>query len=224
MKISRVRVGAAGAVAVTAVLAGVTVSATAAAAPADGSPAPAHVEILSPRPGANTGSQGAFWMVDFNVTFPNGASGFSTPQLTGPGVHNNAAPLPGSFSTGQDEHLPGVVVLDSTTSQTLPGFSGPGTNLANLFNLTAVTDQTERTTKVQDTWIVGAPIAGADVDTAVTVAVVADLDRDGVYDDAPAVVPDADGNGRVDAYDLRKLGVASNIETVRFHLNGEATP
>jgi hypothetical protein len=55
----------------------------------------------------------------------------------------------------------------------------------------------------------------------VTVAVVDDLDGNGVYDDAPDVVPDADGNGRVDAWDLRDLGVASNIAVVPFSISGD---
>lgn len=181
---------------------------------------PAEVAILSPRPADHTGSGGQSWIVDLNATFPNGTSGYTTPQLTGPGVHNNAAPLPGSFGPGQDEHLPGVVVLDSTTT----GFSGPGTNLANLFNITALTDQTRRMQTIQDTWIVGAPLFGIDTDTTVTIAVVADLNHNGVYDDAPAAVPDLDHNGRIDANDLRKLGVASNIATVSFHINGNPTP
>lgn len=147
-------------------------------------------------------------------------AGVSRLQLTGPAGHNNTAPFPGTFSTGRDDRLPGLVVLTSTTNSTLPGFSGPGTNLANLFNLTGVTNRTADKTETWDTWIVGAPIAGKDVDTVLTVAVVEDLDHNGVYDDAPAVVADLNGDGVVDARDLKKLGVASNIETVRFHRNG----
>ena len=124
--------------------------------------APAHavVRILSPRHGDRTGSAGASWIVDFNVTYPKGTSGYTKPQLTGPGAHNNTAPLPGVFAPGQDEHLPGVVVLDSTTT----GLSGKGTNLANLFNITALTDKSRSTSTIQDTWIVGAPLFGTDVD------------------------------------------------------------
>ena len=57
-----------------------------------------------------------------------------------------------------------------------------------------------------DTWIVGAPIAGQNVDTTLTVAEVADLNHDGIYNDAPNVVPDLNHDGRVDAKDLGSGG------------------
>ena len=52
-------------------------------------------------------------------------------------------------------------------------------------------------------------------------AVVDDLDHDGVYNDAPDVVTDANHDGRIDARDLRALGVASNIVTIHLHLAGD---
>src|SRR5947209_1567000 len=92
------------------------------------------VRILTPMPRSNAGSAGKGWMIDLLAVYPSlKKSGFTGPQLTGPGVHANAAPLPGSFSPGADDHLPGLVVLGSK-------FSSPGTNLANLFNLTALVD------------------------------------------------------------------------------------
>ena len=179
------------------------------------------VQVLSPRPGDHAGSGGAAWIVDLKITYPSiTAAGFTGPQLTGPGVHANAAPFPGAFSPGRDDHLPGLVVLSSTTTSTITGFSGPGTNLANLFNVTAVTDHTSRATQIQDTWIVGAPIAGQNLDTVLTIAVVGDLNHDGIYNDAPAVITDVNHDGRIDARDLRAMGVAGDIQTVRFHLNG----
>jgi hypothetical protein len=211
-------------IAITATAANATAAGRQEAGPsyASGHHAPAHavVRILSPRHGDRTGSAGASWIVDFNVTYPKGTSGYTKPQLTGPGAHNNTAPLPGVFAPGQDEHLPGVVVLDSTTT----GLSGKGTNLANLFNITALTDKSRSTSTIQDTWIVGAPLFGTDVDSTVLVAVVADRNHNGVYDDAPGTVKDADNDGDVDARDLRRLGVASNIAAVRFHINGDVTP
>jgi hypothetical protein len=39
-------------------------------------------------------------------------------------------------------------------------------------------------------------------------------------DDAPDVVQDVNRDGRVDAKDLQAMGVASNIVTVPFHING----
>ena len=182
-----------------------------------------HVEVLAPADGDNAGIGGAGWFVDLDVDFDGSTlaqTGFTGLQLTGPAAHNNIAPFSGTFSTGRDDRMPGLVVLTSTTNNTLPGFSGPGTNLANLFNLTGVTNRDSQGTELWDTWIVGAPIAGKDVNTTLTVAVIADLNHNGIYDDAPNVITDQNGDGLVDRRDLEAIGVASNIETVTFHLNG----
>ena len=100
---------------------------------------PVHIEVFAPEQGHNAGIAGAGWFVDMEVAFKNASlagTGFTGLQLTGPGAHNNIPPAPGLFATGHDDRMPGLVVLTSTTSATLPGFSGPGTNLAGLFNLT----------------------------------------------------------------------------------------
>ena len=198
----------------------------AAASKDDSHSKPVHLDVLAPSSGDNAGTEGKGWFVDLDIDYPatgpDGltASGFTGLQLTGPGVHNDKPPFPGTFGTGKDDRLPGLVVLTSTTNSTMPGFSGPGTNLANLFNLTGITNRTADKTEIWDTWIVGAAIAGKDVDTTVTVAVIADLNKNGVYDDAPDVVKDMNGDGVIDAKDLKMIGVASNIKTVKFHLNG----
>ncbi len=183
---------------------------------------PVIVRILSPHRGDTAGVAGAGWVVDLSLTYKGGlkAADFSGLQLTGPAGHNNIAPFPGTFSPGQDDRLPGLVVLSSTTTSTATGFSGPGTNLANLFNLTGVSDRSGSSATIQDDWILGAPIAGQNVTTTLTVAVVADKNKDGIYNDAPAVVPDANHDGRIDAADLKALGLASKIETVTFRING----
>ena len=64
----------------------------------------------------------------------------------------------------------------------------------------------------------GASIAGQDVDTTLTVA---ELNHNGIYNDAPDVVTDVNHDGQVDAKDLKAIGVASNIVTVAFHINGQ---
>jgi len=58
-------------------------------------------------------------------------TGFSGAQLTGPGVHANAAPAPGTFGVGQADRVAGLIVLTSTTTVA----NGPGTNLAGVFNV-----------------------------------------------------------------------------------------
>ena len=50
------------------------------------------------------------------------------------------------------------------------------------------------------------------------VAVASDKNKDGVYNDAPAVVPDANRDGRINAVDLTAFGVASNIAVVPFEI------
>lgn len=183
------------------------------------------IDVEAPGNGDNAGIGGVGWFIDLEIDYRGHdalrRAGFTGLQLTGPAGHNNVPPFPGTFSPGRDDRLPGLVVLTSTTSASIPGFSGPGTNLANLFNLTGVTDRTADSAQIWDTWIVGAPIAGKGVSTVLTVAVVDDLDGNGVFDDAPRVVPDADGDGDVDRKDVQALGLASNVETVKFRINGD---
>ena len=184
---------------------------------------PVEVEIHSPEPGHRAGIGSKGWFVDLEARYRGGlnVTGFTAEQLTGPGVHNNVAPFPGTFSAGQDDRLPGLIVLDSTTQTKNPdgtptNLAGAGQNLANLFNLTGVTDRTPTSTEIWDTWIVGAPLFGHNTRSTVYVAVAADKNHDGVYNDAPAVVPDADHDGDVDARDLAAFGIASNVAASTF--------
>ncbi|MFF1354446.1 hypothetical protein [Streptomyces sp. NPDC058297] len=184
--------------------------------------APVSIEVFAPERGDNAGADGKGWFVDLELSFHGKTlrqTGFTGPQLTGPAAHGNTAPFPGAFSPGADDRNPGLVVLDSTVTAAAP-FSGPGTNLANLFNLTGVTNRTAHETELWDTWIVGDSIAGKDVDSVLTVAVVDDLNHDGIYNDAPSVIRDANHDGRIDAKDLRALGVASDVVEVPFRING----
>ena len=161
---------------------------------------PVRIEVFAPERGANAGASGFGWFVDMEVDFLGKnlhQAGFSGLQLTGPAGHTNIPPFPGLFSTG------------------------PGTNLAGLFNLTGITNRDSKETELWDTWIVGAPIAGQNVDTTLTVAVIDDLNPDGIFNDAPNVVPDLNHDGRINAADLKLLGVASNIVTVPFRINGD---
>jgi hypothetical protein len=185
---------------------------------------PVDIGVLAPERDSNAGLAGAGWFIDLEIDFATtdlAATGFNGLQLTGPAGHNNIPPAPGAFGTGHDDKMPGLVVLTSTTRADLPGFAGPGTNLAGLFNLTGVTNRSPEETELWDTWLVGAPVAGSGVDTVLTVAVIDDLDHDGVYNDAPDVVADTDRDGVVDRRDLQSLGVASNIVRIPFHISGD---
>ena len=175
------------------------------------------IEMFAPAKGDHVGIGGKGWFVDLAIGYeaPLAATGFTGFQLTGPAAHNNVAPFPGTFSAGKDDRLPNLVVLLSTTTVG----AGAGQNLANLFNLTGVTDLSDDETELWDTWIVSAPNFGVNTESTIYVAVVDDLNGNGVYDDAPSVVPDSDLDGDVDEKDLKALGLASKVEKAAFFIN-----
>jgi len=195
---------------------------------------PVSIEMFAPEKNHNVGLGGRGWFVDLEVEFdvPLEQTGFTTNedgkpgfQLTGPdapasdnfvaGVHNNANPFPGSFSLGADDRIPGLIVLLTTTTIG----SGACQNIANLFNITGITDLSAESAELWDTWIVGAPFFGVNTNSQIFVAVADDLNGDGIFNDAPAVVPDVDGNGICNAHDLKAYGIASNIESAKFFIN-----
>ena len=172
------------------------------------------VNVFAPSEGDRVSPTG--WFVDLAADYNTGLSrtGFSAPQLTGPAGHANVAPAPGAFGPGHDEHFPGLIVIMSTAK------AGPGQNLAGLFNLTGLTNRSKGKAQLWSTWLVGAPNFGQNVASTVWVAIAADKNGNGVYDDAPDQVPDADGDGDVDAKDLKAFGVASNVETRHIFIGG----
>lgn len=175
------------------------------------------VEMFAPEKGHKVGIDGKGWFIDLEIEFESGLteSGFTGLQLTGPGVHDNAGPFPGTFSPGVDDRLPGLIVLVSTT--TIGG--GSCQNLANLFNLTGITNIDEDEVEIWDTWIVGAPLFGRETKSKTFVAVASDHNGDGIYNDAPAVLPDANGDGKCNVHDLKAFGIASNIAKTKFYIN-----
>jgi hypothetical protein len=182
-------------------------TATSASAKAD---PPVKVQVFAPRPGDAAGEASKGFVIDLAAQYPSLASSGANFQLTGPAAHQNQAPFPGAFSPGTDEKLPGLIVLLSTSTVGARNAQ----NLANLFNLTGITDR--KTNEIWDTWIVGGPSFGKNVRSVLRVAVAADKNHDGIYNDAPAVVPDVNHDGRINAADLKAYGVASNIVTVPF--------
>lgn len=176
-----------------------------------------HVQMFAPAKGDHVGIGGRGWFVDLALQYATtlDKTGFSAFQLTGPATHANAAPFPGTFSAGADDRLPGAIVLLSTTIVGALSCQ----NVANLFNLTGVTNVTADEVELWDTWLVGAPNFGVNTESKIYVAVASDLNGDGVYNDAPGVVPDANGDGICDAKDLKAFGVASNIAKARFFIN-----
>lgn len=174
---------------------------------------PVDVQVLAPRPGDQVGKGSLGFFVDLAIRYPSIASSGAGIQLTGPGAHANQPPFAGGFGAGVDDKLPGLIVLLSTSTVGARNAQ----NLAGLFNLTGFTNQ--KTNEIWDTWLVGAAGFGRNVHSVLRVAVAADLNEDGIYNDAPAVVPDANGDGRINAVDLKAFGVASNIAVVPFQIN-----
>ena len=209
-KLKALALGAAATAALAAIVAGGATSASAAKPKPVNTPV--QVSVLSPRAGDVAGRESRGFFVDLALRYPSLAASGAGFQLTGPTAHLNQAPFPGAFGPGVDEKVPGLIVLLSTA--TIGARSGQ--NLANLFNLTGFTNQ--RTNEIWDTWIVGAASFGRNVKTVLRVAVAADKNKDGVYNDAPAAVPDANRDGRINGVDLTAYGVASNIVAVPFEI------
>jgi len=174
---------------------------------------PVKVEVFAPRQGDVAGKQSKGFFVDLALRYPSLAASGADFQLTGPATHQNQAPFPGAFAPGVDEKVPGLIVLLSTTTIGAKNAQ----NLAGLFNLTGFTNQT--TNEIWDTWIVGAPSFGKNVHSVLRVAVAADKNHDGIYNDAPAVVPDSNHDGRINAVDLKAYGIASKIAVVPFQIS-----
>ena len=179
----------------------------------------AVITVFAPGKGdvAGVGSRG--FLVDIAVQF-NGdlASTGASLELTGPGPLANAGPFPGTFSLGANlDHFPGLVVLLSSTTVG----AGPGQNVANLFNINAVTNQSAEGTEIWSTWVIGAPNSfgrvGERTPSRLFLAVVEGT--------APNVVTDMDGNGIFNKKDLKLMGykVISNTPKVDFVVNGLAS-
>ena len=177
---------------------------------------PAVITVFAPGKGdvAGVGSRG--FLVDLAIQFSGDlASTGASLELTGGGPLANAGAFPGTFSLGANhDHFPGLVVL---LSSTIVG-KGAGQNVANLFNINAVTNQSVDGTEIWSTWIAGAPNAfghvGERTPSRLFLAV--------VEGSAPDVVIDMDGNGVFNKKDLKLMGykVISNTPKVDFVVNG----
>ena len=103
------------------------------AAAEDGGGADVNIQVFTPKSGNVQGIGSRGFLVDlkadFNVPLAETGAGL---ELTGPGVHQNAAPLPAAFGDGPNDKFPNLVVLLSSTK------AGGGINHAGLFNLVAV--------------------------------------------------------------------------------------
>jgi len=160
------------------------------------------IQVFAPKSGDVAGVVNRAFLVDLVARFDGDLA--STRAV--PGVKAAGAP-------GANPNFPGLVVLLSGTKFAPPTFNGPGQNLANAFNIIAVTDRDDNEkTDIWTTWFVGAANFGSGP-SRLFVAIVAG--------DAPNVIDDVDGNGVIDEKDLRRLGftIISNVRKIDFVIN-----
>ena len=177
----------------------------------------AQIRVWVPRSGDVAGVSNKAFFIDMSIRYKRSdllGAGFTSPPLTGPGAHQNLPPFPKPGTIGHDESIPNLVVLlDGTTVG-----AKRGQNLVGLFNLTGVTNRENDEVELWDTWIAGAPAFGTGRST-LRVAVVDDLDHNGILDDAPDTVADSNIDGNIDNKDLEALGLASGVRGVTFTIN-----
>jgi len=158
------------------------------------------IHLFTPTSGDRAGleSKGFFIDLKADMNVPLARSGFG-----------GQGPATG---IGQDKRFSSLIVMLSTTK------AGAGKNLAGLFDIVGVTDSSADKTQLWATWQAGKPNFGTGPST-VYVAIAADTNHDGVLNDAPNEVPDADHDGDVDEKDLQAIG-ATSIKAVDFTING----
>jgi hypothetical protein len=184
---------------------------------ARGSNREAEIKVWVPRSGDVAGVGNKAFFVDMSIRYKHSdllGAGFTSPQLTGPGAHQNLPPFPKPATIGKDESIPNLIVLLDGTSVG----ARQGQNVAGLFELTGVTNREGDEVELWDTWIIGAANFGTGRST-LRVAVVDDLNHNGILDDAPDVVPDSNNDGVINSTDLQALGLASGVREVSFTIN-----
>jgi hypothetical protein len=162
---------------------------------------PLSINVFTPRAGEDVGIDGAGWMIDMAIVNSDlNANYFAPSNGYKPLYHDNFTDpkfAPGVVSKA----VPGLVVLSNTS--TLSG--GANTNLANLFQINAVTGvQNGVITEYWCTWLVGAAFAGKNQPSGLTIFV--------VNGTAPTSI-----NGTMPS------NIISNVMTINFTLSGNAT-
>jgi hypothetical protein len=154
------------------------------------------IHLFTPNSGDTSGIDGKGFFIDLktDVNVPLERSGFG-----------GQGPAPG---IGKDSRNQSLIVLMSTAK------AGAGQNLAGLFDVVGVTDRSADKTQIWATWQAGKPNFGSGPST-VTVALAGDRNHDGILNDAPDKVADANGDGVIDQKDLRAIG-ATSIRSVDF--------
>jgi hypothetical protein len=145
------------------------------------------VQAFSPEPNSVQGVCGNGIVIDLAIRSKD-------PNLLKAGIR---AAQPGQ--PGRNPIYQNLVVTLSTTD---PALGGPQANIAGLFQIVSVSQQSDGSGEIWATWVNGQPRFGVDLDSALDAYVVSDA--------APATVS-ADRTG---------LNVVSNVVHVPFHVAG----
>ncbi|KAL1849857.1 hypothetical protein VTK73DRAFT_9799 [Phialemonium thermophilum] len=161
---------------------------------------PLSITLFTPTSGDVVGVNGAGWMVDMVVVNNDTTANYFSPSNGVNALYHDNFTDP-KFAPGVvSEALPGLVVLSNTS--TLAG--GPSANLANLFQINAVTGvKNDVITEFWMTWLVGAPFAGKGQPSSLTIYV--------VNGTAPTNITSTPSN------------IISNMVTVDFTLSDDGT-
>lgn len=92
------------------------------------------IEVFAPEEGHISGVNGIGWFVDLAIEFEGdlASTGFTGNQLSGPGIHENAAPFPGTFTPGKDDRFGGLISLIATIYFWPGDHQGPRANARRL--------------------------------------------------------------------------------------------
>lgn len=205
---------------------------------------PVKLQVFRPLNGDVAGYDARGFVTSASFQFPgdltttglgvgiNPVTGFqqSYAELTGPGAHQQLPPYHGTFTVGVNEHFLGLVVLQDTgrfnlrTTPELGAFQYTTDNLvdikniADLFEITAIQNQTTKGTVVWTDWLQGGSANFGPRDQVIKSKILVTV----VEGTAPAAVTDANGDGNIDEKDLTAMGykVLSNTITRTFYVNG----
>ncbi|KFZ24417.1 hypothetical protein V502_01103 [Pseudogymnoascus sp. VKM F-4520 (FW-2644)] len=129
---------------------------------------PLSINVFTPRAGEDVGRDGAGWLVDMVIVNNDISANYFAPSKGYKTIYHDNFTDP-NFAPGVSEAVPGLVVTSNTS--TLPG--GADTNLANLFQINAVTSvQNGVIIEFWCTWLVGTAFAGQGKPTGLTIFVV----------------------------------------------------
>lgn len=204
---------------------------------------PVKLVVPIPSPGDIGGYDARAYIVAASLQFPgplsttglgqgvNRITGNPTTvaELTGPGAHQQISFFPGDFTaTANSDHFPGFVLWQDTFRGNLRVVGNPSDvykdplldvkNVAGLFEITTVINQTTRGTKVWTDWIQGGSGNFGKLDEVTETNMVVTQ----VEGQAPDVITDANADGVFDERDLTAMGykVISNTVKIKFYVNG----